>query len=224
LKATAILPVKRFGAAKQRLAAGIDDERREELVGAMFGDVLEAIGEARAIERTIVVTSEPRAAEAARTVSAEVVADPPASADDEDAGDRGNSHSLAALAGIVRTEEQGAECVVLLPGDCPLLEPRELDRLLTGVPASYVAVVPDRHGTGTNALILSPPSAIQPTFGGGSCARHVAAAREAEIPYAVEEIPSLALDLDTPADVVALTRALESGRGRARRTAKVLGL
>ena len=59
LKATAVLPVKRFAAAKQRLAAGIDDERRAALVAAMLEDVLEAIGAARSIERTIVVTGEP---------------------------------------------------------------------------------------------------------------------------------------------------------------------
>jgi 2-phospho-L-lactate guanylyltransferase len=113
---------------------------------------------------------------------------------------------------------------VLLPGDCPLLEPRELDRLLTGIPASYVAIVPDRHGTGTNALVLAPPGAIRPAFGEGSCARHVAAARAAGVPFAVEELASLALDLDTPADVVALTRELENRPGRASRTAKALGL
>ena len=99
---------------------------------------------------------------------------------------------------------------MLLPIDCPLLDPRELDRLLTGVPERYVAIVPDRHGTGTNALVLAPPSAIAPAFGEGSCARHVAAAREAGIPFGVEELPSLGLDLDTPADVVALTRELEA--------------
>jgi hypothetical protein len=52
----------------------------------------------------------------------------------------------------------------------------------------------------------------------------VAAAREAGIPFSVEELPSLALDLDTPADVVALTRALEPNPGRARRTVRVLGI
>jgi 2-phospho-L-lactate/phosphoenolpyruvate guanylyltransferase len=213
LKATAVLPVKRFGAAKQRLAAGIDDERRAALVEAMLADVLEALGAARSIERTIVVTDEPAAAASAMRSGAEVVPDT------ADAG-----HVEAALAGIARAEEQGAECVVLLPGDCPLLEPRELDRLLTGLPSSYVGIVPDRHGTGTNALALTPPRAIRPAFGEGSCARHVALARDAGVPYGVEELPSLALDLDTPADVVALTRALESGPRRARRTAKALGL
>jgi 2-phospho-L-lactate guanylyltransferase len=205
--------VKRFGAAKQRLAGGIDDQRRAEVVAAMLEDVLEAIGEARSIERTIVVTSEPVAAELAAAAGAEAIPDP-----DQ------NGHSGAALAGIARACELGAGCVVLLPGDCPLLDPRELEHLLTGLPDRYVAVVPDRHGTGTNALALAPPEAIGPSFGEGSCARHVAAAREADVPFGVEELPSLALDLDTPADVVALTRVLAERPGRAKRTAKALGI
>jgi 2-phospho-L-lactate guanylyltransferase len=189
----------------------MDDGRREALVAAMLEDVLEAIGLVRSIERTILVSSEPRAIAAAPGV--ELVPDP------DDGG-----HSGAALAGVGRARELGAECVVLLPGDCPLLEPRELDRLLTGVPISFVAIVPDRHGTGTNALVLSPPDAILPAFGEGSCARHVAAAREAGCPYVVEEVESLGLDLDTPADIVALTRALEGRPRGARRTAKALGI
>jgi 2-phospho-L-lactate/phosphoenolpyruvate guanylyltransferase len=213
LKATAVLPVKRFGAAKQRLAAGIDDERRVELAEAMLGDALDAIGAARSIERTIVVTTESRAAEAAEAAGAEVLSD---------FSDEG--HSEAALAGIARAEEHGADCVVLLPIDCPLLDSRELDRVLTGVPARYVAIVPDRHGTGTNALALAPPTAIRPAFGEGSCARHVTAAREAGIPFSVEVLSSLSLDLDTPADVVALTRELATRPNRAKRTAKALGI
>jgi 2-phospho-L-lactate/phosphoenolpyruvate guanylyltransferase len=213
LNATAVLPVKRFDAAKQRLATGIDDQRRRQLVAAMVADVLEAIGAARTIDRTIVVSGDPIAQELAAEAGAEVVPDP------ADAG-----HVEAAQAGIARAESEGARCVVLLPGDCPLLDPRELDRLLTGVPERYVAVVPDRHGPGTNALVLSPPDAIVPSFGEGSCARHVAAAREAGIPFGVEELGSLGLDLDTPADIIALTRELAARSGGARRTAKALGI
>jgi 2-phospho-L-lactate guanylyltransferase len=213
LKATAVLPVKRFAAAKQRLAPGMGGTHRAELAAAMLEDVLEAIGAARSIERTIVVSSEPRAIEIASASGAEVIADP----------DEGG-HSGAALAGIARARRLGSATVVLLPIDCPLLAPRELERLLTGMPERYVAIVPDRHGTGTNALALSPPDAIEPSFGEGSCARHVVAARTAGVPFNVEELPSLALDLDTPADIVALTMALERDRGRAKRTAKALGI
>lgn len=212
MNATAVLPVKRFDAAKQRLAS-LDEGRRRELAGAMVADVLEAIGKARAIDRVIVVSGDPLAQELASEAGAEVVPDP------EDVG-----HVEAAQAGIARAEVEGAERVVLLAGDCPLLDPRELDRLLTGVPGNYVGIVPDRHGTGTNALLLSPPDAIVPSFGEGSRDRHVEAARQAGIPFGIEELPSIELDLDTPADVIALTRELEKQPKRARRTAKALGI
>jgi 2-phospho-L-lactate guanylyltransferase len=212
MRATAVVPVKRFAVAKSRLAPGVEETRKPELVAAMVADVLEAISEARLVDRTIVVSQEPRAAELAAAAGAELLAD------FDDA-----SHSAAALAGIAAAEAAGAGCVALLPGDCPLLDPRELDKMLTGVPDPYVAVIPDRHGAGTNALVLAPPGAIDPAFGEGSRARHVAAARAAGIPYGVEELPSLGLDLDTPADIVALTMKVEM-RGGARRTAKALGI
>lgn len=213
MKATAVLPVKRFDEAKQRLAAGIEGDRRRELAGAMVADVLEAIGMARTVERVIVVSGDPIAQELAAAAGAEVVPDP------EDGG-----HVQAALAGIARAEVEGAELVALLAGDCPLLDPREIDSLLTGVPSRYVGIVPDRHGSGTNALVLSPPNAIAPAFGEGSRTRHEEAAREAGIPFGLEELPSIELDLDTPADLIALTRELERQPGRARRTAKALGI
>lgn len=213
MNATAVLPIKRLDAAKQRLAASLDETRRRALAEAMVADVLEAIGKARGVDRLIVVSGDPIAQELANDAGAEVVPDP------EDAG-----HVEAAQAGIARAEVEGAERVVLLAGDCPLLDPRELDRLLTGVPGRYVGIVPDRHGSGTNALLLSPPDAIVPAFGEGSRERHVAAAREAGIPFGVEELPSIELDLDTPADVIALTRELEKQPKRARRTSKALGI
>jgi 2-phospho-L-lactate guanylyltransferase len=212
MRATAVVPVKRFAVAKSRLAPGVEETRKPDLVAAMVADVLEAIAAARLVDRTIVVSQEPRATELAAAAGADLLSD------FDDAG-----HSAAALAGIAAAEAAGAGCVALLPGDCPLLDPRELDKMLTGVPDHYVAVIPDRHGTGTNALVLAPPGAIEPSFGEGSRERHVAAARAAEIPYGVEELPSLGLDLDTPADIVALTMRVEMGGG-AKRTAKALGI
>jgi 2-phospho-L-lactate/phosphoenolpyruvate guanylyltransferase len=213
LNATAILPVKRFDSAKRRLGTGMEEDRRRELVAAMLRDVLDAVERARLIDRAIIVSGEPEAALIAADVGAGLIDDP---------DDRG--HPEAALLGVAAASQSGVGCVVLLPGDCPLLDPRDLDRLLTAVPDPYVAVVPDRHGTGTNALLLRPPDAIRPAFGEGSCERHLQAARSAGLPHGVERLDSLALDLDTPADIVALTRELEAGRGRAPNTARVLGL
>jgi len=208
-----VLPVKRFAAAKKRLGLGFDEQQRQELIAAMLRDVLESVGASRMIEHTIVVSGEEAAQQIALDSGAEAAPDP------DDAG-----HPQAALIGIDAARTRGATCVVLVPGDCPLLDPRDLDRLLTGVPDPYVAVVPDRHGTGTNALLLSPPGAIRPAFGEGSCERHLEAARAAGLPHGVERLPSLALDLDTPADLIALTREIEGGSGSASHTARALGL
>lgn len=212
MKATAIVPVKRLDSAKQRLASSLIPSQRRRLMEAMFRDTMAAVGAARQLDRIIVVSADRQIARIARQAGATTIADPP------DCG-----HSGAALLGIAAA---GDEPVILLPGDCPLLDPREIDHLLTGLPRPFVTVVPDRHGTGTNALVLNPRDAIVPSFGEGSCARHVEAARRAGIPHAVEPVPTLGLDMDTPADIVALARAFEAGEasGRGRHTAKVLGI
>jgi 2-phospho-L-lactate/phosphoenolpyruvate guanylyltransferase len=82
-----------------------------------------------------------------------------------------------------------------------------------------VAIVPDRHGTGTNALLLAPPDAIGPAFGPSSCARHADRARRAGHEAAVEPVDSLSLDVDTPDDLAALAEALDREPHRAPATA-----
>jgi 2-phospho-L-lactate/phosphoenolpyruvate guanylyltransferase len=79
-------------------------------------------------------------------------------------------------------------------------------------------VVPDRHGTGTNALLLSPPNVIEPSFGPGSLERHLAAARAAAVPHDTAAPATLTLDVDTPEDLTELSTLLESQHGRAQMT------
>jgi len=187
----AILPVKGFGRAKSRLRAAVPDGPRAGLAEAMVSDVLAALGAVAGLDGVIVVTAEPVAAELARGAGAEVVHDP------AEAG-----QSAAAALGIARATQRGAQGVLLVPGDCPALDPAEVEDLLAA--AEQVVIVPDRHGTGTNALLLRPPHAIAPSFGAGSRARHEAAARAAGVPWRVCELASLGLDADTPDDLAAL--------------------
>lgn len=217
MRATVILPVKRFGDAKQRLLTALDRPQRAALVKAMLTDVLVAATEAGSVERVIVVTSEGRAerialGHARRTETPIEVFEEPA--------DRG--HPEAATLGIVRAKALGATCVALLPGDCPLLDADELDAALERMRQGRVAIVPDRHGTGTNALLMAPPDAIGPAFGPGSCARHSERAERAGHEVAVEPLASLALDVDTPDDLHELAAVLESEPDRAPATAGAL--
>jgi 2-phospho-L-lactate guanylyltransferase len=86
------------------------------------------------------------------------------------------------------------------------------------VPERSALIVPDRHGTGTNALVLTPPEAMTPAFGPGSCQRHVEHARAEKTEPEVVTLNSLALDVDTPEDLAELQNALATSRGGAAHT------
>ena len=256
MRTAAILPVKRFAQAKQRLGASVGDPLRLELARAMVADVLLALAQTESIERTIVVTREDSVAVAAREMGA-IVLD-----DEAEAG-----QSAAASLGVRRALTEGIERVLCVPGDCPALDPAELDALLragatrgsdadrgsdtgrrsdagrgsdagrrsdagrssdAGRGEPEVVIVPDRHGTGTNGLLLTPPDAISPSFGPDSCERHRALALAAGIACPVERPRSLLLDIETGADLAALRERTIEDRpsglsARARRTRAVLG-
>jgi 2-phospho-L-lactate/phosphoenolpyruvate guanylyltransferase len=194
--------VKSFGAAKQRLAETLGAGSRQALAQAMFTDVLSTLRRAPGLDEIVVVTADRAAESAALGERVTVLGD-----------SAQGGHSEAALVGIRHALAAGYERVLLVPGDTPLLQPGEVASLIAG--AESVAIVADRHGTGTNALVLSPPDAIEPSFGPGSFARHLAAAEGAGMSSRVVEVPSLALDVDTPDDLAELVGALESRRGQA---------
>ena len=121
--------------------------------------------------------------------------------------DREQGHNVAAAIGVRAARALGAQRALLVPGDCPALDPPEVDGLLArAVRPPSALIVPDRHGTGTNALLLTPPDALAPSFGPGSCQRHLGNARAQGIDSHVVELPSLALDVDTPDDLAVLAR------------------
>jgi 2-phospho-L-lactate guanylyltransferase len=202
VRTLAILPVKSFGAAKQRLAGSLGAGSRQALAQAMFADVLGSIRRTPGLDAIAVVTADRTAESAARAHRVLVL---------PDATEAGQSE--AALIGIRHALAERYDRVLLVPGDTPLVRPADVAGLLTGTGA--VVIVPDRHGTGTNALLLRPPDAIEPSFGERSLARHLAAAERAGVPHRVEEIRTLALDVDTPEDLAELTAELGVRRGQA---------
>jgi 2-phospho-L-lactate/phosphoenolpyruvate guanylyltransferase len=222
VRTAAILPVKRFSRAKQRLSTSVTDPLREQLAGAMVADVLLALSQTESIERTILVTREPAVADLAREHGAVLL---------EDEAESGQP--AAAALGVRFALAEGFARVLCIPGDCPALDPAELGALLaadagTGRGERAVVIVPDRHGTGTNGLLLRPPDAIAPAFGPGSCERHRALALAAGVDCRVERPPSLLLDVDNGADLAVLRRRLIGDRpagesARAERTRAVLG-
>jgi 2-phospho-L-lactate guanylyltransferase len=213
MKTIAILPVKAFGAAKQRLAAALGEPERRALAEAMVTDVLAALARVRELDAVAVVTADRRASAAALAAGAAVV---------HDAREAGQS--AAAAAGIGDALAAGFGRALLVPGDAPLLDPAEVSALLRGAagPPPSVTVVPDRHGTGTNALLLDPPEAIEPSFGPGSFERHRGAAEAAGAALSVERPAGLVLDVDTGDDLRSLLDALDARPGVAPATRAAL--
>jgi 2-phospho-L-lactate guanylyltransferase len=209
----AILPIKRFANAKQRLQPGLGSGSRQALAAAMFADVLSSLGHSTLVERLIVVTSEAQVRDAVFDTDVVLV---------EDQIEKGQS--VAALSGLARAAAAGFDRALLIPGDTPLIDPLEIDNLLSNVTVSTidVAIVPDRHGSGTNALVLDPSGPFQPQFGPDSRERHEQQARKRGLRHTLEVVPSLLLDVDTPEDLAELGRAFGERRGRAPRTQGVL--
>jgi 2-phospho-L-lactate guanylyltransferase len=215
MRTAAILPVKRFASAKQRLGGSVAHSLRMQLAAAMVADVLAAVSRAQEIERTIVVTGEQSVIAQALALGALAV---------EDREELGQS--AAVTLGVRRAIHEGFQRVLCIPGDCPTLEPAELDALLADeAPRDQVVIIPDRHGTGTNGLLLTPPDAIAPSFGVGSCERHRTLASQAGLTCRLERPSSLLLDIDTRADLSELRRRLTgAAAGPAAGTRDVLGL
>ena len=210
LHTTAVVPVKGLDDANRRLNAVLPAKERYRLAEALFLDLIVKLPRSRCVDDILVVTADPSVARQARWFGAKVL---------EQEADVG--HSEAAVAGAQAAMADGAERVAMLPVDCPMLDTEELDARVGRSPRTAL-IVPDRHGTGTNALVLTPPDIFIPVFGPESCSRHVSRARAAGISFALEEIDSMATDLDTPEDMALLRDRLLLDPQPAPKTAEVL--
>jgi 2-phospho-L-lactate guanylyltransferase len=208
-----ILPVKPFDDAKERLATGLAAEQRRLIAEAMVRDVIAALSRAKEVDGIVVVSAEPKLKEIAGDVADAIIPD------------ARTGHSDAAKAGVAWAIENEYDRVVMIPGDCPLLDAEELDALIMRTRADEIefAVIPDRMGTGTNGLVISPPDAVEPSFGPGSRQRHIAMGLAASRRTAEHEVPSLALDLDTAEDLMELAERLSSGDHDAVNTEQAVG-
>ena len=191
----AILPVKARAQAKQRLADFLSAAQREALARVMFEEVLEKLRAARGIDRVVVVTSDPAAERHARRAGVEVFME-------EDQA----SHSHSADRAARRAMQMGAGTVLLLPIDVPLVATAEIEALAAAGSGAEpgLIIVPSADGTGTNALVRTPPDVIESRFGRDSFRAHLEQARAKGVAAAVMRPPGIVFDVDTPEDIAEL--------------------
>jgi 2-phospho-L-lactate guanylyltransferase len=205
----ALVPVRSLSGAKSRLGEPLDAEERADLIRALLRRTVREARAATSVAAVLVVSMDGDLLEEVRDLGA-------ASLLQEDGG---LNEGLEAARLAVGT---GATAVLVLPVDLPGVSASAIDALAeaAGVAARaapgrpVVVLVPDRHGRGTNALLIAPPPAIPFRFGEGSRVAHAAAARAAGASY-VEVDGALTFDLDTPEDLLeADRRGLDREAGR----------
>ncbi len=207
-----VIPVKELSRAKERLSTLLEPQERMRLAAAMLGDVLRAVSESTAADRSFVVTLDGEAMRIARSYGIEVLEED--SQTSESASIDWASRRCAAL---------GAEAVLRIPGDVPLVTARDIDDLLRSPLKPPAAVlVPSLDGLGTNAVLKSPPTALPSRFGYDSLRRHLEDARALNLNCEVRVVANLALDIDDTADLKELLRRYGSGPSRDSHTWRAL--
>ena len=194
-RTVAVVPVRALDGSKSRLGGQLDAEEREALVTALLARTIRAAREAPSLSGVLVVSPDPQVLNAALAEGADAL---------EQSGVGLNG---ALQDGRAWAMARGATALLVLPADLPFVSAAEVESLLQraadgardGEP--LVALVPDRHGDGTNALLLAPPAIIPFAFGPASRRHHTAAARHAGARL-VEVDGPLTVDLDTADDLL----------------------
>ena len=202
----AVLPIKDFRQAKQRLAGFLSAVERRLLSEAMAEDVLETLSQVSELSEIIVVTRDERAFELAARHGARVLTEP-----------SNDGQSAAVERAAAAMGRAGVESLLQVPGDVPGASADEIAAVLTahgrasdGAPA--VTLVPSHDRRGTNCVLCSPPDVLPFAFGHDSFGPHCEAARAQGIAPRIIALPGLGLDIDTPDDLRAFMARPAAGR------------
>jgi 2-phospho-L-lactate/phosphoenolpyruvate guanylyltransferase len=201
----AVVPLKNTTDAKQRLAGALAAGLRQRLALAMAHDVLSALAASPALAGLAVVTLDPAASALARRFGARVLT--------EGAGD-GQTGAVNAAARTLSRE--GSEAMLTIPGDVPLITPREVEQLVAAhdrLPDFVIA--PAHDGRGSNAVLCAPPDAVKLQFGDDSFLPHLAAARALGLEPKIVQLAGIGLDIDHPRDLAAFMDIASQTQARA---------
>jgi 2-phospho-L-lactate guanylyltransferase len=225
----AVVPAKGLGQAKSRLAPVLAAAERQRLMLRLLRGTMAALAGVPGLAGWFVVSRDVRILDLGRAAGGHPLREvehrstprgsPSVSPSGDSApwsprdgalstGERSDHLNAALRQARDAALARGATALLVVPGDLPLLDAGAVEALLARhhAGAREIVLAPAHDGRGTNALLLSPPAAVDLAFGGESAPRHVAAARAAGLRVVIHEAPEFALDLDTPADLDAVAR------------------
>jgi 2-phospho-L-lactate guanylyltransferase len=197
---TAVIPIKQLAHAKQRLSGLLSEQERNDLFRAMVEDVLVVVEVCPLIDEILVVTSDAEVQDLALSFGAKIMAEPL------------NPGLIPAVtAAATRLGDNGADTLVFLPGDIPLVSPEELEVVLDEFGANDLPefhIVPAADLGGSNCVACSPPDCMTFGFGEDSFRRHLRIAEDLGIVPTVTHLPGIGLDVDTPLDLEKMIEVL----------------
>ncbi len=186
----AVVPVKKLDEAKSRLSSLLTRNERRQLCLKMLGDVLRAIGLAKGLQETVGVSIDPTVLQTIRDLNLLTIRE----------SQPGLNHAVSEATDWCI--QKGADSVLILPADIPLLRPTDISHILSLGEKVAMVISPSRREEGTNALLLTPPNIIPPCYGPGSFQRHIEAASKRGIEFHTSKSMEVALDIDIIEDVV----------------------
>jgi 2-phospho-L-lactate guanylyltransferase len=191
MKITALIPVKGFRNAKQRLSALLTGRERAMLAEAMYRDVLRQVMRAPSVVETFIVTADGEVADIGKSFNAKVI---------WEKSEKGETNAVEFAR--VRLKEAGHEAAFIIPGDLPLVRTEDIEQVLSQAPENatepFALLVPSHDRMGTNALLLAPPDIIKLRFGYDSFSYHMSQVRARGLPIRFYESERIALDIDEP--------------------------
>ncbi len=201
-----LLPVKDLRHAKKRLIGVLTREERFRLAQAMLADTIRTVRGVRRAEKIFVITNYRPVLDLAEENGWEILRE-----------DRQISESHSVDLASQLCEERGVTALLRVPLDVPLAQTRDIDEILTiECEMPGLVIVPSRDGTGTNAILRTPPTLFPSHFGKGSFAKHVAEAERRGAHVILRNNARLEMDVDDEADLQALVRhglrGTETGR------------
>ncbi|NIS09884.1 MAG: 2-phospho-L-lactate guanylyltransferase [Candidatus Dadabacteria bacterium] len=188
-----IVPVKDLSKAKERLSSVLPQKHRTTLAYAMLEDVLIALKNSKLLDRKFIITLDKGAIEIASNLGIEIIVET-----------EQNGESASVDFAAAKCIEMGADSMLVIPGDAPLITSSDIDKLVSEqkqLTSPYIIMVPAGDELGTNAILKNPPDIIPSRFGHDSYNKHKEEANNKNIPYKTFKNVRIALDIDQPADL-----------------------
>ena len=200
----AVVPVKEFEGAKQRLSSVLSPDERRLLATTMLEDVLDAVSAVRELAGLLVVTVDPAATSLATRYGARIVTE----------GAR-EGHTGAVTAAARLLVREGRAAIMTMPGDIPRATSAEIAATLAAHRAApCFTIVPAHDDLGSNAIVCSPPDAVPLRFGEDSFYPHLDAARARGVDPLIVRQPGIGMDIDNPADLITFLKMAPPVRTR----------